>query len=895
MKRFLLLFLATVVTAWSASAQLSVSQLRTEHLTDPVGIGERRPLLSWEVSDASRRGVTQSAYEIRVKSGGRTVWRTGKVASAESAGVFYDGTPLTSDTRYTWQVRVWDDRGKASAWSRPAFWRTGLFDVGEWQARWIEPAVSDDLAAMFRRTFRVTKPVAEATVYVTAHGIYEASVNGHRVSDDLLTPGWTAYKKRLQYQAYDITPLVVRGDNAIGVTVAKGWWLSKLPWSREFNYGDKYGLLAQIVLRYKDGTKEVIATDDTWRASTGEVSYGNLYDGETIDLNRRQKGWNTPSFDDASWASVQVADTSLDNLTASVSPAVRVIETFKPVKIFTTPSGARVIDFGQNISGRERVRLRGQRGDTVRIYHSEILEKGEFFTRNLRKAKALSTYILSGEGEEWLAPRFAFYGFRYIKVEGIEGLDGELNPEEFVAEAISSATPENGTFVSSDSLINRLQSNIKWGMLDNFVDIPTDCPQRDERLGWTGDAQVFFRTATFNRDVQTFFNKWMADVAAEQYADGAVNGVYPVTHRSRISAGWGDVATIIPWQHYMAYGDLRMLERQYPSMKKWVDYITSQTENDLWSKGNSYGDWVFFSYADDKDGRSAVTIRPFIQQCFYAHSLDLVVRTARLLGRTEDAAKYEALHKRAVDAFRNEYVTPNGMLVSDTQTAYTLALMFDLLPEAQRAGAAKRLVDNVNRYGHITTGFLGTPYICEVLTRFGYEDVAYELLLNKKIPSWLYPISMGATTIWERWNSMLPNGMVNSNSMVSFNHYAYGAIGDWLYRWAAGLQEAAPGFREIRIKPYLNDHFTSMKAEQRTPYGLASSGWTKEGDALTLTVEIPANTTAEVYVPSAAADKVTESGRALDGRSDLKVAGWDDGYTLVRLGSGRYEFRSTLK
>ena len=891
MKRFLLLFLATVVTAWSASAQLSVSQLRTEHLTDPVGIGERRPLLSWEVSDASRRGVTQSAYEIRVKSGGRTVWRTGKVASAESAGVFYDGTPLTSDTRYTWQVRVWDDRGKASAWSRPAFWRTGLFDVGEWQARWIEPAVSDDLAAMFRRTFRVTKPVAEATVYVTAHGIYEASVNGHRVSDDLLTPGWTAYKKRLQYQAYDITPLVVRGDNAIGVTVAR-WWLSKLPWSREFNYGDKYGLLAQIVLRYKDGTKEVIATDDTWRASTGEVSYGNLYDGETIDLNRRQKGWDTPSFDDASWASVQVADTSLDNLTASVSPAVRVIETFKPVKIFTTPSGARVIDFGQNISGRERVRLRGQRGDTVRIYHSEILEKGEFFTRNLRKAKALSTYILSGEGEEWLAPRFAFYGFRYIKVEGI---DGELNPEDFVAEAISSATPENGTFVSSDSLINRLQSNIKWGMLDNFVDIPTDCPQRDERLGWTGDAQVFFRTATFNRDVQTFFNKWMADVAAEQYADGAVNGVYPVTHRSRISAGWGDVATIIPWQHYMAYGDLRMLERQYPSMKKWVDYITSQTENDLWSKGNSYGDWVFFSYADDKDGRSAVTIRPFIQQCFYAHSLDLVVRTARLLGRTEDAAKYEALHKRAVDAFRNEYVTPNGMLVSDTQTAYTLALMFDLLPEAQRAGAAKRLVDNVNRYGHITTGFLGTPYICEVLTRFGYEDVAYELLLNKKIPSWLYPISMGATTIWERWNSMLPNGMVNSNSMVSFNHYAYGAIGDWLYRWAAGLQEAAPGFREIRIKPYLNDHFTSMKAEQRTPYGLASSGWTKEGDALTLTVEIPANTTAEVYVPSAAADKVTESGRALDGRSDLKVAGWDDGYTLVRLGSGRYEFRSTLK
>lgn len=662
MKRFLLLFLATVVTAWSASAQLSVSQLRTEHLDRPRGDrgAPSAVELGGERCVAPRRDAERLRDPRQVRRAYRLADRAKWLRRSRPAS-FTTARPLTSDTRYTWQVRVWDDRGKASAWSRPAFWRTGLFDVGEWQARWIEPAVSDDLAAMFRRTFRVTKPVAEATVYVTAHGIYEASVNGHRVSDDLLTPGWTAYKKRLQYQAYDITPLVVRGDNAIGVTVAKGWWLSKLPWSREFNYGDKYGLLAQIVLRYKDGTKEVIATDDTWRASTGEVSYGNLYDGETIDLNRRQKGWNTPSFDDASWASVQVADTSLDNLTASVSPAVRVIETFKPVKIFTTPSGARVIDFGQNISGRERVRLRGQRGDTVRIYHSEILEKGEFFTRNLRKAKALSTYILSGEGEEWLAPRFAFYGFRYIKVEGI---DGELNPEDFVAEAISSATPENGTFVSSDSLINRLQSNIKWGMLDNFVDIPTDCPQRDERLGWTGDAQVFFRTATFNRDVQTFFNKWMADVAAEQYADGAVNGVYPVTHRSRISAGWGDVATIIPWQHYMAYGDLRMLERQYPSMKKWVDYITSQTENDLWSKGNSYGDWVFFSYADDKDGRSAVTIRPFIQQCFYAHSLDLVVRTARLLGRTEDAAKYEALHQacgrclpqRIRDAQRNARV-----------------------------------------------------------------------------------------------------------------------------------------------------------------------------------------------------------------------------------------------
>ena len=890
MKRILIVWIASAAFGWSVSAQPAVSQLRCEHLTDPVGVDERQPSLSWVLTDDSRRGVMQSAYEIRVRQGGRTVWQTGRVASSESAGVVYDGAPLAADTRYTWQVRVWDDRGRASAWSRPAAWRTGLFGASAWQAQWIEPAASGDRAAMFRRVFRLSKPVAEATLYATAHGIYEARINGRRVSDDLLTPGWTSYDKRLQYQAYDVTPLLVGGDNVVGATVAKGWYLSKLPWDRRFSYGDDYGLLAQIVVRYRDGTREVIATDGSWRTSTGEVSYGHLYDGETIDRNLCRAGWDTVSYDDAAWEPVRVSAASLDNLTASVSPAVRVIERLKPVRIFTTPSGDRVIDFGQNISGRERIRLKGRQGDTVRIHHAEVLdERGEFYTINLRRAAAVSTYILSGDEAEWLSPHFAFYGFRYIRIEGVAG---ELRPEDFEAEAISSATPVCGTFVSSDSLVNRLQSNIRWGMLDNFVDIPTDCPQRDERLGWTGDAQIFFRTATFNRDVQTFFAKWLADLAADQYEDGAVGGTIPAVHRGRISAGWGDAATIIPWQHYMAYGDRRVLERQYPSMKRWVDYIRAQTENDLWTKGNSYGDWVFYSRDNDLDGRSAVTIRPLIQQCFYARSLDLLVRTARVLGRADDAERYGRLHDRAVEAFRREYVTPNGMLVSDTQTAYTLALMFDLLPEAQRTGAARRLADNVRRYGHITTGFLGTPYICHVLTRFGYDDLAYGLLLNRRNPSWLYPVTMGATTVWERWNSMAPDGSIPDNGMNSFNHYAYGAIGDWLYRSAAGLQEAEPGFRRIRVQPHVDDRFTSMKAERQTPYGRAASGWRKEGGRLTVTVEIPANATADVFVPSTAAEQVVESGRALTDRGDMTLVGYADGYTHVTLGSGRYEFSS---
>ena len=880
---------------------MKIQRMKTNRIVNPLGFDLKTPHVSWTVTDTEAKKQLWARVEVsKTENFADVIFDTGACKTASSLGVPVE-IALEPRTRYFWRVTVMGDNGDLVT-SDTAWFETAKLDE-PFTAQRISPCLAPDTAPYMRRAFEIIGEVLSARAYFTGLGIYELYLNGEKANDEYLAPGCTAYDSWIQYQTYDVTDLIHTGENVIGAILGNGWakgrfgfdgvvgdYETNFPGKPCNMYTEEYLLFGELHVTTTQG-ETVIVTDESWQCAPNPLTFGNIYDGERYDANLEIENWCAPSCTYANWQPVKRnTTTNLGAISARLSLPVKAKHIITPKQI-TTPKNELVFDLGQNITGWFTFMADLPAGVELRVQTGELLQDDCFYRDNLRTALSEYRYISTGK-KAFIRPIATFYGFRYIKVEGI---DGELNPEDFVAEAISSATPENGTFVSSDSLINRLQSNIKWGMLDNFVDIPTDCPQRDERLGWTGDAQVFFRTATFNRDVQTFFNKWMADVAAEQYADGAVNGVYPVTHRSRISAGWGDVATIIPWQHYMAYGDLRMLERQYPSMKKWVDYITSQTENDLWSKGNSYGDWVFFSYADDKDGRSAVTIRPFIQQCFYAHSLDLVVRTARLLGRTEDAAKYEALHKRAVDAFRNEYVTPNGMLVSDTQTAYTLALMFDLLPEAQRAGAAKRLVDNVNRYGHITTGFLGTPYICEVLTRFGYEDVAYELLLNKKIPSWLYPISMGATTIWERWNSMLPNGMVNSNSMVSFNHYAYGAIGDWLYRWAAGLQEAAPGFREIRIKPYLNDHFTSMKAEQRTPYGLASSGWTKEGDALTLTVEIPANTTAEVYVPSAAADKVTESGRALDGRSDLKVAGWDDGYTLVRLGSGRYEFRSTLK
>lgn len=813
------------------------------------------------------------------------IWKTGKVESSESAGILYKGAPLHSNTQYQWQVRVWDNNGKVSAWSKPVSFHTGLFETSAWLAKWIEPIQSDDRAAYFRREFNLSKQVSEATLFITTHGIYASSINGSKVSEDLLTPGWTSYHKRLQYQSYDITSKLQKGMNAIGVIVAKGWYMSEI---HNHRYGDNYGLLAQIMVRYKDGTQEIIKTDNSWRTSTAEVSYHHLYHGETIDLTKQQPGWDNIRFNDSRWDTVRIAEeTGLNNLTASVSPAVRVIKTFVPKKYIITPNGDKVIDFGQNITGRERVRLRGKQGDTVRIFHAEVLDKnGEFYTKNLRSAKATSTYILSGE-EEWIAPLFSFYGFRYIKVEGIKG---DLNLNDFIAEAISSNIPQRGTFITSDSTINQLQSNIVWGMVDNYVDIPTDCPQRNERLGWTGDAQMFFRTATFNRDVQTFFNKWLADLQADQLENGGIMGCVPRVHDNRISAGWADAATIIPWQHYMAYGDTRILERQYASMKKWVDYISSVAENHLWSKGNSYGDWLYFNYADDRDGRSAVTIRPLIQQAFYAYSSGIVMRTAEILDRKEDAVRYKEVYQRATHAFCNEYLTPNGTLVSDTQTAYTIALMFDLLPEEIRPQAVKRLVENINRYGHITTGFIGTPYICHVLSRFGHVDLAYKLLLNRKIPSWIYPVTMGATTIWERWDSMLPDGSIPDNGMNSFNHYSYGAIGDWMYREIAGLKESSPGYRSMIVRPNLNSAFTEIKAEYHTPYGKAVSAWTKKEGMITMYIVIPVNTTADIYIPYKDADVIKESGKTLENRSDIKYYGETDGCIRVCVGSGTYKF-----
>ncbi len=895
MKKKLTLSIALFTLCLLMPAQVVITGLLTENMNDPIGIDADHPRFSWQlVSD--NRNVAQTAYEIRVSDGTKTVWNTGKVSSDQSIHVSYAGEPLKSGGYYTWQVRVWDNRGKRSGWSLPAKFQTGFLDGSGWKARWIEPGYAEDTlmrpSPLMRKEFTLKGKVARATAYITAHGIYEAELNGQRIGDALLTPGWTSYGKRLQYQAYDVTDLLKSGPNAIGVMLGSGWYRGNIGFRNSINfYGKDIALLCQIDITYSDGAVESIISDGSWKSSTGAVRYSEIYHGEIYDARLEKKGWTLPGYDDAAWDGVKTAAHDMDVLIATRNEPVKKHETFVPVKILQTPEGDQVIDFGQNLVGWVRMKVTGNAGDSVILSHAEVLDReGNFYTANLRAAKARDTYILKGGGEEFFEPRFTWHGFRYLKVEGYPG---KLRPENFTAVAIYSAMKPTGSFMTSDSLINRLQHNIQWGQKGNFLDVPTDCPQRDERLGWTGDAQAFSRTAAFNMNVNSFFAKWLKDVEADQ-VEGKVPHVVPniLGPGSVNSTGWSDVATITPWNMYLVYGDRKLLEQQYGSMKVYVESIRSTARDDLWNSGFHYGDWLFYRPDDDNSGIAAVTDKYLIAQCFYAHSVQLLINAAKVLGMTEDAAAYSTLLGRIKEAFMREYVTPNGRLVSGTQTAYVLALNFDMLPEALREQAAGRLVANIKSYGHLTTGFLGTPYLCHVLSRFGHTDLAYDLLLRKKYPSWLYPVTMGATTIWERWDGQKPDGTFQNPGMNSFNHYAYGAIGDWMYRVVAGVdtREEGVGYKQSIIKPHIGGGLTHVSASLETYYGKLSSAWKVIGDDLVMDIEIPANTTATVYIPADDPEAILEGGRPLTQVKEIQVAGREDGCVVVKLGSGRYSF-----
>ena len=905
MKLINLFFLFFLIPGNINAQSLVVKDLTVEYKINPVGIDVLKPRFSWKI-EGSGNDIMQTAYSLRVATGkkfspSQIVWKSGMIPGDGSVLQEYAGSALKSGQRYYWEVKIRDNKGRESRWSEPAFFEMGLLSPSDWKARWIE--MDNDTGRYspsphFRKEFKVTKQVAKAVIYATSHGFYELSLNGKKVGDQVLTPGWTSYGKRLQYQTYDVTGQINKGDNAIGAVLGDGWYRGTLAWNDNWGiYGKKLGVLLQLRLIYTDGTESLVVTDGTWKCNNdGAIRMSDIYNGETYDATKKLTGWNMTGYDDSNWKMAGTVDYH-DNLVALAGVPVRKTEEIKPVRIFRTPKGSLVADMGQNMVGWVRLKVSGPRGTVVTLRHAEVLDKyGEFYTKNLRAAKCRLTYTLSGSGEEIYEPRFTFMGFRFVEVTGFPGV---LTPENITGIVVHSDMQPSGTFECSDPMVNKLQDNIVWGQKGNFVDVPTDCPQRDERLGWTGDAQAFCRTASFNFDVSLFFTKWLGDVALDQKPGGEIPVVIPDvidkqgSSTAETSAGWGDVAVIAPWTMYMVYGDKRLLEKQYPSMKAWVEYIRRKAgKSMIWKSGSIYGDWLFYhppvNNHTEPDG---FTEHDFIATAFYAYSTSILAEAARELGKSDDEKMYNDLFGKIRKVFIHEYVTPAGRVGTDSQTSYILALMFNLLPDELRTNSAAFLAEDVKSRGnHLSTGFLGTPFICHVLTQAGYSELAYDLLLQKTYPSWLYPVSMGATTIWERWDGQKPDSTFQDEGMNSFNHYAYGAIGDWMYRESAGLDALTPGYKHLLIHPHITTKLTYSRATFESPYGKVSSGWERNGNSIIIKVTVPANTIATVVLPAHKVSGITVNGKDMRADPGMRNLRMQDNGVAADIGSGNYVF-----
>ncbi|MFG2377738.1 family 78 glycoside hydrolase catalytic domain [Streptomyces sp. NPDC048504] len=856
-----------------------------EHHRVPLGIGESAPRLSWRtVTDTG--DWHQAAHQVEITAAdGTLVADTGRVESAHSVLVPWPGPHLSSRERVGVRVRVWGEgEGAPSPWSGHAYAETGLLEPTDWTARPITPDLDAPTeeplpAALLRRDFTLAGPIASARLYITAYGVYAAEINGEPVGDQVMAPGWTSYQHRLRYQTFDVTPLLRTGENAIGALLGEGWYTGRLGFhgGRRDIYGEHRALLAQLEIAYADGTTQTVRTDENWRTTTGPVLRSEIYDGEAYDARRERQGWSTPGHEVSGWTDVRQLPHPRAELVAPTGPPVRRTQTVAPVEVITTPSGKAVLDFGQNLVGRLRIRVKGTAGHEVTLRHAEVLEHGELSTRPLRFAAATDTYVLRGEGEgmETYEPHFTFHGFRYAE---IGNWPGPLDPADVEAVVLHTDMARTGWFECSDPLVNRLHENVVQGMRGNFLDIPTDCPQRDERMGWTGDIQVFAPTASFLHDCSGMLTGWLRDLSAEQLArpDGVpplvVPDVLPAAFQDAgAQAVWADVAVLLPWTLYQRFGDLEVLRTQYPSMRAWGEATIRLTaEGDgLWRQDFQLGDWLDPQAPPDRPGE-ARTDGDLVANAYVVRSAEVLAETAQLLddnghldGKEDDAARFRA-HAQAVrERFADQFVTPDGRLSSDTQTAYALAIAFSLLPtERQRRGSAQRLAQIVRRASfRIATGFTGTPLICDALCAAGEPQLAYRMLLEKDCPSWLYPVTMGATTIWERWDSMLPDGTVNPGEMTSFNHYALGAVADWLHRTVAGLATAEPGWRRLRIAPVPGGGLTWAKAAHDTPYGRAEAGWRVEGDVIVVEALVPANTHAEVQLPDGSAAFEIGSGR----------------------------------
>ncbi|MEV0900795.1 family 78 glycoside hydrolase catalytic domain [Actinoplanes sp. NPDC049802] len=825
--------------------------LTTEQRTEFLGLGEPAPRLSWKLR-SDRTGAAQSAYRITATADGETVWDTGRRESTDTLLIPWQGAALRSATRYRWRVEIFDEHG-TPAGAAETWFETGLLHPGEWQAVWIgrdpkalppvDPPTDDDLTAPgpaeaplhLRTTFHLPADVTRARLYATARGVYEPRVNGVRAGDLELAPGWTEYHQRIQYQTYDVTGLLRCGGNELAAIVADGWWSGYVgfdPRRPARHYGDAPQFLARLVADLADGTRRTIVTDGSWTEHDGPIRSADLMMGEFADA-RREWGPGRP---------VAVLDTRPGPLVAEPDHPIRVTETLPAVAVDAREPGRFIADFGQNLVGRVRLTVRGARpGQRIVLRHAEVLDgDGELYVENLRRAAATDTYVARG-GTEVFEPRFTFHGFRYAE---ITGCPGTLDSADVTARVLHNDLPFTGRFDCDDPVVNRLHGNIRWGQRGNFVAVPTDCPQRDERLGWLADAQVFAPTATRNADVSAFLARWMRDVVDGQDGDGAFRDVAPIIAFDREGApAWGDGGVIIPWLLWRAYGDRRVLERCFGAMVRWVEHIHRHNPGLLWEHrtGNSYGDWLQVG---------AATPRDVLATAYFARSTEIVAAAADVLGHP--SARWRTLHAAIRGAFIDAYVGDDGSVKGGTQTAYLLALGFDLLPPHLVAAAVDRLAADIESRGNrLTTGFVGVPLLCPVLTDHGRADLAYALLHQDEFPSWGYSIRHGATTIWERWDGWTDHGGFQSAAMNSFNHYSLGSVGDWLYGRVAGIDQtpSSAAYSELLLRPTPGGRLTRAHAEQETVRGLVACGWSRHDDRLTVTATVPPGCTALLHLP----------------------------------------------
>jgi alpha-L-rhamnosidase len=839
--------------------------LTTEQRHEPLGLDESRPRLSWKL-ECDRHGAAQSAYRITAAERlglDRLVWDSGKRESSEGLLVPWDGPALRSSTRYHWRVEVWDETG-AKAGTSTSWFETGLLHREDWTAVWVgrdplaqapvdppadeghDPFGSPPLH--LRREFTVDGVPVRARLYATARGVYEPRLNGVRVGDAELAPWWTEYHHRLQYQTYDVTPLLHKGSNVLGAIVADGWWCGYVgfdPRRAAHHYGDRPGFLAQLVVDLADGSRRVVATDAGWTERPGAIRSADLLMGQYVDAREHVVGWDEPGSL-ADFAPVAVLDTEPGPLVAEPDQPIRITREVPPITIQDKGSGRSIVDFGQNLVGRVRLTLQGAApGRRITVRHAEMLDSskpGELYVDNLRRAKATEVYVTGGGETEVFEPQFTVHGFRYAEVDNHPDMD-------ITARVLHSDTPWTGHFECSDELVNRLQANITWGQRGNFVAVPTDCPQRDERLGWLADAQIFAPTASRNADVSAFFARWLRDVVDGQDGDGAFRDVAPVINLGREAApAWGDAGVIIPWHLWRTYGDRRVLARCFDAMVAWVGHIRRHNPDLRWRHrtGNSYGDWLQVD---------ATTPRDVLSTAYFAHSARIVADAADVLGRPTEAAEHRALHAAIREAFIASYVDDEGRVEGGTQTGYLLALAFGLLPEALVVKAVEHLAADIEKRDYrLTTGFVGVALLCPVLTEHGRADLAYALLHQEEFPSWGYSIRHGATTIWERWDGWTEHNGFQSSAMNSFNHYSLGSVGDWLFGRVAGLDQTpnSVAYKELLLRPLPGGRLTRARAEQETVRGRVACGWSVEDGRITVTATIPPGCTAVLEMPGGA-------------------------------------------